>query len=156
TPFPGGGSAAGPGTGLRTGHSNCGAAKEGTARPGHRTKGTVMSPRKFFQLIKQAAVNWNNDNAPTLGAALAYYTVFSLAPLLLWAISIASSSMSEEEARSGIQKQILETLGPTTAEAFIKMLDNAYRTGGGVGVTVVGLVTLLLGASGVFVQLQDS
>src|SRR5262249_41527500 len=121
---------------------------EATVRPGNVTQGAAMSPRKLFELIKQAAVAWNKDNAPTLGAALAYYTVFSLAPLLLLAISNASFFMGEQEARSGLEKQIHETLGPTTAEAFIKMLDNASRTGGSVGVTLVGLATLLLGASG--------
>jgi membrane protein len=115
-----------------------------------------MSPRTVFRLFKQAVVAWSDDNAPTLGAALAYYTAFSLAPLLLIAISMASLILGDNAARGGIVEEIRKTLGSTTADAFVAMLDSAGKTGGQAGVTIIGLVTLLLGASGAFVQLQDS
>lgn len=115
-----------------------------------------MTPRSLFSLVKQAAVAWNDNNATTIGAALAYYTVFSLAPLLLLAISMASLIMDEETARKGISHEIRQTLGPTTAEAFTGTLDNAYQSGGQAGITIIGVVTLLVGASTVFVQLQNA
>jgi membrane protein len=115
-----------------------------------------MWPQKFFRLVKQAAVAWNDDNATTLGAAIAYYTVFSLAPLLLIAISMASMLVGEEQARSGIGDQIRHTLGPVTADAITAMLNNSQRTGGKIGVTLLGGAALLIGASGAFVQLQEA
>jgi membrane protein len=115
-----------------------------------------MSVQCFWQVCKKAAVSWNDDAAPTLGAALAYYTAFSLAPLLLIAVSIASLVVSESEARAGILRELKQTLGPDTGAAFVTILDDTNRAGGHAVVTAVGLATLLLGASGVFVQLQDS
>jgi membrane protein len=115
-----------------------------------------MCPQRFFRLVKQAAVAWNDDNATTLGAAIAYYTVFSLAPLLLMAISMASLLVGEEQAQSGIGDQIRHTLGPVTADAITAMLQSTQRAGGNVGVTLLGGATLLIGASGAFVQLQEA
>ena len=71
-----------------------------------------MSLRSFFQLLKQAAVAWQDDNASTLGAALAYYTVFSLAPLLLIAVSVAGLLVGEEVARTEIIEQIRPSVSP--------------------------------------------
>jgi len=115
-----------------------------------------MTVRIFFALVKRAAVAWNDDNAPTYGAAIAYYTVFSLAPLLLIAINVASVAVGEDAARDEIAAEIQRTLGPATADAFAAMLDSAYKTGDHAGFTVIGLAVLLVGASGVFVQLQDA
>jgi membrane protein len=112
--------------------------------------------RDMFRLLKQAGIAWNDNEAPTLGAALAYYTVFSLAPLLLIAVSMAGLALGEEKARGGIDREISQTFGPTTGEALSAMLKNAHDSGGHVGVTILGLIILLVGASGVFVQLQDA
>ena len=112
--------------------------------------------RRLFEVLKRAAVAWSDDQATTLGAALAYYTVFSLAPVLLIAISMASLVVSESEARRGILGELKQTLGPSAGAAIAAMLDNATDVGGNGLVTAVGLVTLVIGASGVFVQLQDS
>jgi membrane protein len=116
----------------------------------------VMTMRRFLEVLKRSAVAWNDDQASMLGAALAYYTVFSLAPLLLLAISVASLVVSESDARRGILGELQHTLGPAAGQAIAAMLDNAHASGGNGIATAVGLVTLILGASGVFVQLQDS
>jgi membrane protein len=115
-----------------------------------------MNPRTFFGLVKRAAVAWNDDNAPTYGAAIAYYTVFSLAPLLLITINVASVVVGEHTARKEIRAEIEQNLGPSTADAFTAMLDNAPNTGGDFGITALGLAVLLFGASGVFVELQEA
>src|SRR5437870_11281658 len=82
--------------------------------------------RTLFCVVKQAAVAWNENHAPTMGAALAYYTVFSLAPVLLIAISIASLIDGEDAARSGIVTEIRKTLGPATADALAALLTHSY------------------------------
>src|SRR5262245_642988 len=105
-----------------------------------------MNLRTLLQLVKQAAIAWNANQSPTYGAALAYYTIFSLAPLLLIAISMASLVLGEEAARTGISSEIRSTLGPITADAVEAMLANAYNSGGSGAMTLVGLVTLVLGA----------
>jgi membrane protein len=115
-----------------------------------------MTLRNFFQLCKNAAVAWNDDKAPQLGAAIAYYTLFSLAPLLLIAIGMASLIVGEDAARSGIVEQLRQNLGGATADAIASLLENAHHTGHGLVATLVGLVVLLFGASGVFVQLQEA
>jgi membrane protein len=115
-----------------------------------------MSLRSFFQLLKRAAVAWQDDNASTLGAALAYYTVFSLAPLLLIAVSVAGLIVGEDAARAEMIEQIRPSVGSVAADAIAALLESTERAGGTVGMTLVGLTALLLGASGAFVQLQEA
>jgi membrane protein len=115
-----------------------------------------MNPRRFCQLIKQAAISWSDNNATTYGASLAYYAIFSLAPLLFLTIDMASLLVGENAARSGIIDQIRQTVGASTANAVAAVLDGATQTGGHAGITVLGLVLLLLGASGVYVELQEA
>jgi membrane protein len=118
-------------------------------------RGTV-NWSSYLRLFKEAGLAWVEDKATTLGAALAYYTVFSLAPLLLIAIGIASRVFGEEAARGGILHQLEDTVGPATAAAIESMLATTNQSGGSTGLTVVGVVMLLFGASGVFGQLQES
>lgn len=110
-----------------------------------------------FQLIKETVIEWNQDNVPLLAAALAYYTIFSLAPLLLIAIAIAGAVFGEEAARGEIVRQIEGLVGRQGAEAVQSMIQNAQQPGsGGTVATVIGVGLLLLGASGVFGQLQTA
>ena len=108
-----------------------------------------------FKLLKDTATEWSEDNVPLLAAALAYYTVFSLAPLLLISIAIAGLFFGEAAARGEIIGQIQGLVGREGAEAIQAMIQNANRPGsGGTIATIVGVVVLLFGASGVFGQLQ--
>jgi membrane protein len=93
----------------------------------------------------------------TLGAALAYYTVFSLAPLLLTVISIAGLALGRESVQHSIQAQIAGLIGSEAASEIQTMLGHAAgnRSGGVIG-TVIGILILLAGASGTFVSLQDA
>jgi membrane protein len=91
-----------------------------------------------------------------MGAALAYYTVFSLAPLLLIAIGIASAVFGEEAAGGKIVEQIEQTVGTPAARAIQEMLKHTHESSGHALPTVVGILVLLFGASGVFVELQDA
>ncbi|XGV96870.1 MAG: YihY/virulence factor BrkB family protein [Leptolyngbya sp. BL-A-14] len=116
-----------------------------------------MKPKDIFKLLKDTVTEWNEDKVPLWAAALAYYTIFSLAPLLLIAIAIAGVAFGEDAARGEIVGQIQGLVGKEGATAIQSMIQNAHRPGsGGTIATIVGIATLLFGASGVFGQLQDA
>jgi membrane protein len=97
------------------------------------------------------------DQAPTLGAALAFYTVFSLAPLLVITIAIAGLVLGQEAAQGQIFDQLRLLIGATSAEAVQDVVQNANaQPATGVLTTMIGFLALLFGASGVFGQLQTS
>lgn len=112
--------------------------------------------KKYLELFKQTFKEFGEDKAPRLGAALAYYTIFSLAPLLLIAISIAGIVFGQEAARDQISGQLRNVMGATTAEAVEQMVVNAAKPKTGTVATIIGIITLLFGASGVFGQLKDA
>lgn len=115
-----------------------------------------MRLKAALDLLKQTFSEWNEDKAPLLAAALAYYTIFSLAPLLIIVIAIAGFVFGEEAVRGEIVGQIQGLVGREGAEVIQEMLKNAYHPGKGIIATLIGFVTLLLGASGVFAQLQEA
>jgi membrane protein len=109
-----------------------------------------------WDLFRAALSDWSEDKAPRLGAALAYYTSLSLAPLLLVVIAIAGLVFGEEAARGQIVGQLQGLIGDGGAKAIEDMLANAQKPSSGLFATTLGVVTLLVGASGVFGQLQDA
>jgi len=112
--------------------------------------------KKYLGLFKQTISEFSGDKVPRLGAALAYYTIFSLAPLLLIVIAISGIVFGHEAAQGKIFDQFRGALGPTTAAAMQDMVKNAAKPKAGTIATILGGVTLLLGASGVFGQLKDA
>jgi membrane protein len=116
-----------------------------------------MKTKRVFKLVKDAVSEWQEDNVPLFAAALAYYTIFSLAPLLVIAIAIAGAFFGEEAAQREIAGQIQGMVGKEGAEAIQAMIQNANKpNAGGAIATLFSVVTLLLGASGVFGQLQTA
>jgi membrane protein len=115
-----------------------------------------MKAKTYWQLLKETADAWVDDKAFRMGAALAYYSLFSLAPLLLIAIAIAGLVFGEQAARGEVMGQLRGVAGDQTAAAIEEILAHAGREGGSVWATVIGLVVLLFGASGVFVELQNA
>jgi membrane protein len=110
-----------------------------------------------LDLFKQAAWDWFDDSAPTLGAAVAYYTVFSLAPLFIIAVSIAGLVFGREAAQGQIFEQLRALIGETSAAAMQDVVESANsKPVTGLFATIVGFITLIIGASGVFAQLQAS
>jgi membrane protein len=110
-----------------------------------------------FDLLKQAAWDWFDDQAPTLGAAVAYYTVFSLAPLFIIAVAIAGLIFGREAAQGQIFEQLRVLIGQTSAAAVEDVVQSAdSEPVTGVFATIVGFLALIIGASGVFAQLQAS
>lgn len=131
------------------------------ARDGHATGrktggGSWLNPSEFWSILRETANSWVEDRVPRLGAALAFYSVLSLAPLLIIAIAIAALVFGEEAARGQIVEQIRGLVGKEGAEAIQTMIASARKPGSGVVAAVVGVVTLLFGASGVFGELQDA
>ncbi|MBV9744843.1 MAG: YihY/virulence factor BrkB family protein [Acidobacteriia bacterium] len=115
-----------------------------------------MTSKSVWNLAKQTASNWSDLNAPHLGAALSFYTMFSMAPLLVICISIAGLVFGREAAQGQILWQIQNLVGPDGAKTIQTILQNTSSTSSGVVATVIGLVVLLFGASGVFGELRDS
>ena len=109
-----------------------------------------------FDLLKQAGWNWFDDQAPTLGAAVAY-TVFSLAPLFIIAVAIAGLVFGREAAQGQIFEQLRVLIGQTSSAAVEDVVQSAdSEPVTGVFATIVGFLALVIGASGVFAQLQAS
>jgi membrane protein len=112
--------------------------------------------RRAGRLLKTAAVEWSNDKAPRLGASLSYYTIFSLAPLLLVVVAVAGLALGREAAQGKIVGQLSGLLGTDAALAIEGILQKAGAHGHGIVATCVGLATLLVGATGVMIELQDA
>ncbi|MGB6170056.1 MAG: YihY/virulence factor BrkB family protein, partial [Geitlerinemataceae cyanobacterium] len=116
----------------------------------------LFNLRILWSLIKQSFKEWQEDKVSQLAAALAYYTVFSLTPLLVLAIAIAGAVFGEEAARGEIVGQIQGLVGKSGAEAIETALNNANKPEISNIASVISIVVLLFGASGVFAQLQEA
>ena len=110
----------------------------------------------MLNLIKDTLREWREDGAPRLAAALAYYTTFSLAPLLVLIIAVAGLAGGREAAQTRTMAQVEDLLGTEGREFVQGMIESASRPATGVTATVIGAVTLLFGALGVFGELQNS
>lgn len=117
-----------------------------------------MSIRRIFGLLKEAFREWNEDNASRLAAALAYYTMFSLAPLLVIVIAIAGFFFDQAAVREQLTQQIQSLVGSDGAAFAQTALENANRPGENTSLiaSLISIVLLLVGATGVFGQLQES
>lgn len=124
------------------------------AAPGVAARGEAR--KDYLGLLKQAAAEWQEDEAPRLGAALSYYTIFSLAPILVIAIAIAGLAFGEEAARGQVVTQIQGLVGRDGAEMVQTMLQNANRPGQGILSLIGGSLALLIGATGAFLELQNA
>jgi membrane protein len=111
--------------------------------------------RRHFALFEHAGKGWLADNAPSMGAALAFYSAFSLAPLLIIASAVAGVVFGATRARTAVVEQFRELIGPIGAESVERLLNATASLGTGVLATLVGVVLLLIGASSVVVELQN-
>jgi membrane protein len=116
----------------------------------------MLDVSAIFRFLREVFDEWSKDNALTLGAALAYYTVFSMAPLLVMVIAIAGLVFGRADAQGEIVTQVQGLLGQAGAELIESMIERASEPKSGVLATVISLATMLFGASGVFAQLQGS
>ncbi len=111
---------------------------------------------KLWLLIKSAVTAWIEDYAPSMGAALSYYTVFSLAPVLLIVISVAGLVFGAEAARGEIFGQLRGLMGTDAAKAIEDILTSVSKPTEGITATLIGFVLLFIGATAVFGELQDA
>jgi membrane protein len=110
----------------------------------------------MFNLLKETFREWREDGATRLAAALAYYTTFSLAPLLVLIIAIAGLVGGHEAAQNQTMAQVEDLLGTEGREFVQGMIESASRPATGLVATLIGVMTLLFGALGVFGELQNS
>ena len=110
----------------------------------------------WWPLVKAACTAWVADYAPSMGAALSYYSVFSLAPLLLIVISIAGLVFGQDAVRGEVFMQLQGLLGTDASLAVEGLLASVSKPAEGVASTAIGLALLLIGATSVFGELQDA
>lgn len=115
-----------------------------------------LTPTTLWSLIKISVASWIDDYAPSMGAALAYYTLFSIAPLLLIVISVAGLVFGVDAARGEISEQLQGLMGEQGARAVEGLLARVNQPSAGIASTVIGALVLLVGATTVFAELQDS
>ena len=115
----------------------------------------MLNVKSLWSLTKESVSQWSDDFAPSMGAALAYYTIFSIAPLLVIAIAVAGFFLGNDAARGEIFGQLRGLLGEQGADAIQAAVASASQTGHGTFAVVAGIVTLLLGATTVFGELQS-
>ena len=116
----------------------------------------LNSLKIFFELIWQTFQGWSENKAPMLAAGLSYYTIFSLAPLLVLTVAIASLVYGEQAAEGQLVAQIEDVVGPDTAVFLENLIGNASQSTSGVVATVISLSLLFFGASNIFGQLKTA
>lgn len=115
-----------------------------------------IRPGEYLTLLKDSALAWNADGAASMGAAIAYYTIFSIAPLLVITMAIAGFFFGAEAAQGQIYAQASSLLGAEGGMALQGLVHSASKPTEGFFATIVSLFLMLLGASGVFAELQGA
>src|SRR6201996_5568390 len=109
-----------------------------------------MYLRRLGSVLSKATNAWIDDHAQSMGAALSYYTVFSIAPLLLIAISVAGLVFGQDAAQGAVVDQLQGLIGQNGAQAIQDLLRNVSRPSEGVLATITGVIVLVIGATSVF------
>jgi membrane protein len=112
--------------------------------------------RGAWSVVKETANDWLEDEASRLAASLAFYTLLSLAPLVIIAVAVAGLALGDDAARGQIADELSRVVGPHAAEGIQSVVASARRPSSGVLGTLIGAITLLVGASGVFGELHLS
>ncbi|MGH8773599.1 MAG: YihY/virulence factor BrkB family protein, partial [Burkholderiales bacterium] len=112
--------------------------------------------RASANFLKEMAGDWMEDKVLRLSAALAFYSIFSIAPLLVIAVGIAGWALGPDAVRGHLDDQLRGMMGPEAAKAVQSMVQSASKPSDSAWASAIGVLTLLLGASGVFGQLKDA
>jgi len=110
--------------------------------------------RDWLGILRQAVKCWRADRAPSMGAAIAYYTVFSLAPILVLIVAIAGLVFGKQAAEGALFQEIAALVGPESAGAVQALIKSASGTRSGIVASVLGIGALVVAATGVFGELQ--
>src|SRR5215472_12743522 len=116
----------------------------------------MMAISELAKLIKRTVYEWSDDKAPTHAAALAYYSLFSIAPLLIIAVAVGGFVFGGDAVRGDVHRELQGLLGSNGAKLIEDMMVNANKPQQGIPATALGVTVLFLGASGVFYQLQET
>src|SRR5882724_1338057 len=114
-----------------------------------------MSVKNGWNLLRETINQFIDDKALRLSAALAYYSIFSIAPLVIIVIGIAGFFLGQDAVRHQLQQQLTNWIGEQATTAIVSMAQS-HKEGSHLLATLIGIVVLLFGASGVFGELQDS
>lgn len=115
-----------------------------------------MRSTTLWLILKEAGDEWVVDKAHRLAAAIAFYAIFSLAPFLVITVSAASVIFGEQAAQGQVRTQIEHLLGSQGGEAVQAIIESATQSGNGTFATLLGIAMLIVGAAGMFAQLQDA
>jgi membrane protein len=115
-----------------------------------------LRPNELLALLKETVSEWSDDNVPRLGASLAFYTLLSMAPLLVVVVAIAAIAYGKQAAQGELFWQIQGLVGSEGARTIQGLLEAAYKPGTGAVATVLGILTLAVGASSVVVELRGA
>ena len=112
--------------------------------------------KDLFSLLKETFKEWNDDDPFRMSAAMSYYAIFSLPGLLMIVVTVAGYFGSGKDVEKEIESQIGEMIGPDAASSIQAMIENASASTNLTWGTIIGIATLIFGATGVFYQLQQS
>lgn len=115
-----------------------------------------MKSRNLWPTLRHTFSEWNDHEAPRLGAALAFYTILSLAPLVILVIAVVALVFGHSAAQEQILSQVQGMIGQDGAAAVKTMIEHAHKPASGTLASVIGVITLLFGASGVFGELRSA
>ena len=115
-----------------------------------------MTRKRWTELVQATYQSWSDHNAPRLGAALAYYTLLSMAPLAVLLVMLCGVVLTEGAARQQMLGQVRAMAGSAGERAVTMLIENARQPGNGLTALIIALVSLLMGASGVFLELRDA
>ena len=115
-----------------------------------------MERSTSIDLLKQTATKWNDHNAPSLGASLAFYALLSLAPLILLVVALAAVFLPQIAAEQDLLSQAKQLAGDSAANTLKAVIEGSNHSKGGALASAFALITLLFGASGVFTELRQS
>jgi membrane protein len=110
----------------------------------------------IWGLLRKTFAKWNDDNASQLAAAIAYYTIFSIPPLLIIALAIAGHFFNADTAQNQLVAQMGGFVGAQTADFVKSLLVNSTHSSSGLIASIISIVVLLAGASGIFLQIQEA
>lgn len=112
--------------------------------------------RRVWEIVAAAARGWFNDDAMSLGAAIAFYTIFSLAPTAILVTALAGLAFGEEAAQGALVEQLSRLIGPEPAQTVQGLIASAGNRQTGVWASAVGITTIVVGATTVFAELQTA
>jgi membrane protein len=114
----------------------------------------MLTVHQYWRLLQRAANAWVDDNAASMGAAVAFYSAFALAPVLLIVSAVAGLVFGATRARAEMLAQVGDLIGPVGSVAVRHLLDATSQASTGIAATVIGVALLLIGASSVMLELQ--